>query len=162
MSARMKAWKSVRGHLGGTGGTWGAWVNVSVAIDDAARALLELTHGRKFIWAKQNNLLVAYLYDWPEGERKRMIQLTLFRADGGRGIEWRHKQQAKNELLGFEVEAVELFPAESRLIDADHEYHLWIDPATPHHLDFGFFERGRQVNTEEQRRAQLAALAKRR
>ena len=84
----MRAWKAVRGAMGGTGGAWGAWVDVSHGLDVAARAALELTHGRKFIWAKQNNLLVAYLYEWPVASNgRRMIQLVLFRGDGKAGID---------------------------------------------------------------------------
>lgn len=45
--------------------------------------------------------------------------------------DWRDLQQIKNDLLGPEHEAVELYPAESRLIDTANQYHLWAsaDPA---------------------------------
>jgi len=39
--------------------------------------------------------------------------------------DWRQFQVIKNLLLGPEVEAVELFPRESRLMDAANQYHLW-------------------------------------
>ncbi len=39
--------------------------------------------------------------------------------------DWRHFQKIKNELLGPEEEAVELYPAESRLVDLSNEYSLW-------------------------------------
>lgn len=42
--------------------------------------------------------------------------------------EWRHLQAIKNEICGPEREAVELFPAESRLTDSVNEYHLWVLP----------------------------------
>lgn len=42
--------------------------------------------------------------------------------------DWRHLQQIKNEICGPEREAVELFPAESRLTDLANEAHLWVLP----------------------------------
>lgn len=38
--------------------------------------------------------------------------------------DWRDFQQIKNELCGPESEAVEIYPAESRLVDTSNEYHL--------------------------------------
>lgn len=42
--------------------------------------------------------------------------------------DWRHLQQIKNEIAGPEREAVEIFPAESRLVDTTNEFHLWVLP----------------------------------
>jgi len=54
--------------------------------------------------------------------------------------DWRHFQRIKNELLGPEREAVELFPAESRLVDTSNEFHLWVAPEG-FQFPFGFTER---------------------
>ncbi|TCX51947.1 MULTISPECIES: hypothetical protein [unclassified Dehalobacter] len=43
-------------------------------------------------------------------------------------IPWAEKQRIKNELFGKEVLAIEVFPAESRLIDQAGMYHLWVFP----------------------------------
>lgn len=61
--------------------------------------------------------------------------------------DWRHFQLIKNQLCGSECEGVEIFPAESRLIDGSNQFHLWIlqDPADK--IPFGFNE-GRNVSTE--------------
>ena len=40
-------------------------------------------------------------------------------------FDWRHRQLIKNQLLGEECEAVEIYPAESRLNDTSNKYHLW-------------------------------------
>lgn len=40
-------------------------------------------------------------------------------------IPWQHKQWIKNDILGEEFEACELFPAESRLLNTANQYHLW-------------------------------------
>lgn len=42
--------------------------------------------------------------------------------------DWREFQRIKTELVGPEREAVELYPAESRLLDTSNEYHLWVMP----------------------------------
>lgn len=39
--------------------------------------------------------------------------------------DWREIQRIKNEVLGPEVEAVEIYPAESRLVDESNQFHLW-------------------------------------
>ena len=39
--------------------------------------------------------------------------------------DWRVKQRIKNALLGEEWEAIEIYPKESRLVDASNQYHLF-------------------------------------
>jgi hypothetical protein len=50
-------------------------------------------------------------------------------------ITWRDIQRIKSELCGSETEAMECFPAESRLIDGSNQRHLWVwrqdNPGTP-------------------------------
>lgn len=42
--------------------------------------------------------------------------------------DWRDFQRIKNDLVGEEWEAVELYPAESRLIDPSNRFYLWCVP----------------------------------
>lgn len=51
--------------------------------------------------------------------------LAISRHDKNPIREWRDLQEIKNKLCGPESEAVELFPAESRLVDTANVYHLW-------------------------------------
>lgn len=53
--------------------------------------------------------------------------------------DWRHFQRIKNELIGTEEEAVEIYPAESRLVDISNEWHLWCWKGF--RFPFGFDER---------------------
>lgn len=62
--------------------------------------------------------------------------LSIRRNDRGAARDWRDFQRIKNELVGEETEAVEIFPAESRLVDESNQYHLWCFPA--YRLPFGF------------------------
>jgi len=70
-----------------------------------------------------------------------IVQLTISRLDGEPCKDWRHFQQIKNEIVGPEFEAVELFPAESRLVDMDNEYHLWVNTETGFRFPFGYGRR---------------------
>jgi hypothetical protein len=51
------------------------------------------------------------------------------------------KQAIKNGIVGEECEAVELYPAESRLVDTANQYHLWALPSDLMRFPFGFRER---------------------
>lgn len=54
-----------------------------------------------------------------------IVHLNIRRVDGGPIMrDWRHFQRIKNELIGEECEAIELYPAESRLVDTSNKYHL--------------------------------------
>lgn len=55
----------------------------------------------------------------------KMTHLNIRRRDGATVHDWRHLQRIKNELIGAECEAIELYPAESRLVDTSNKYHLW-------------------------------------
>lgn len=67
--------------------------------------------------------------------------LDIRRLDGGTCKDWWHFQQIKNELAGPEYEAVELFPAESRLVDAGNQYHLWVHMDPKYRFQVGFQDR---------------------
>ncbi len=59
---------------------------------------------------------------------------------------WRDLQRIKNELCGTTCEAVELFPAESRMTDLANQYHLWVlEPG--YKFPFGFND-GRVVSND--------------
>jgi hypothetical protein len=73
---------------------------------------------------------------WPP-----MIHLSIKRLDKAHIHDWRDLQRIKNELVGKEHEAVELFPAESRLVDAANQYHLYVLATPQARFPFGFSER---------------------
>lgn len=57
-----------------------------------------------------------------------LTRLLIRRHDTKTTVPWAHKQRIKNELIGAEVTAVEVFPPESKLFDEANIYHLWIIP----------------------------------
>ena len=57
-----------------------------------------------------------------------IIHLSFRTRDNSTEIPWPHKQQIKNDICGEEREAIEIFPAMSRIVDAANQYHLWVYP----------------------------------
>jgi hypothetical protein len=70
------------------------------------------------------------------------LELSIARRDDSAIHDWRDFQRIKNELVGPEAEAVELYPAESRLLDTRNNFHLWVKKDGP--FEFGF-RQGRLV-----------------
>lgn len=69
------------------------------------------------------------------------IHLDIRRHDGRAVTNWRDFQQIKNELVGPEHEAMELFPAESRLVDTGNQYHLWVYAEPVKRFPLGWWRR---------------------
>jgi hypothetical protein len=73
-----------------------------------------------------------------------VIHLSIKRNDREVIHDWRDLQRIKNELIGPEYEAAELYPAEDRLVDCANQYHLYImadAEMKPLRFPFGFQER---------------------
>ena len=56
------------------------------------------------------------------------MHLSIRRTDRAPCRDWRHFQQIKNQLCGPEREGVELYPAESRVVDTANQFHIWVLP----------------------------------
>lgn len=66
--------------------------------------------------------------------------LSIKRNDRQTIHDWRELQLIKNLIMGEECEAVEIYPAESRLHDTANQYHLWCF-APGFRLPFGYDSR---------------------
>jgi hypothetical protein len=73
---------------------------------------------------------------WPA-----MQWLSIKRADREPIRDWRILQAIKNGIVGEEVEAVELYPAESRLVDTANQYHLFALTSPAIRFPFGYRDR---------------------
>ncbi len=62
------------------------------------------------------------------GEDFEVIWLSYKRNDREAFGDWRIKQHIKNQMVGPECEAIEIYPAESRRMDVSNQYHLWAFP----------------------------------
>lgn len=71
-----------------------------------------------------NNLYTVQVRQMEDG----VTHLSIRRNDRHWARDWRHFQRIKNELCGPEREGVELYPAESRLIDEANQFHVWVGP----------------------------------
>lgn len=69
------------------------------------------------------------------------VHLSIKRIDQEPVHDWRDLQRIKNELIGPECEAVELYPAEERRVDTANQYHLWGTADRTFRFGFGFNER---------------------
>lgn len=81
-------------------------------------------------------LLVEGGGSWPD-----LFHLNCRRTDREPCHDWRELQAIKNILIGPEHEAVELYPAESRLTDTANNYHLWVLVKPGMRFPFGFADR---------------------
>jgi hypothetical protein len=72
-----------------------------------------------------------------------MVHLSIKSHDREPHHDWRDFQRLKNELVGTDSEALEVYPAEARLVDEANQFHLWCFPPGER-LPFG--ARDRNVN----------------
>ncbi len=84
------------------------------------------------IW--KNELYTVIMRERPNG----MVHLSIRRNDRSAARDWRHFQQIKDQLLGPEEEAIELYPSRSRLVDSANQYHLWCQRGFQ--IPFGFVD----------------------
>ena len=80
------------------------------------------------------------IYQVIMNEEENSIWLSIKNHDRTTDIPWQHKQWIKNDLCGEEAEAVELFPAQSRIWNTANQYHLFVmkdNVRIPIGFDFG-------------------------
>lgn len=56
------------------------------------------------------------------------IWLSIKRNDQAPIHDWRDLQEIKNMIVGPEYEAIELYPADDRVVDAANQFHLFVNP----------------------------------
>lgn len=84
---------------------------------------------------------VTRRYNTPNGFDTPMICLSCKRVDREPLQDWRVLQEIKNALVGEECEAIELHPAESRLVDTANQRWLWCFANPTVRVPVGFTER---------------------
>lgn len=67
---------------------------------------------------------------WPFGGGP-WVKIGIHCPDGEARHDWRDMQAIKNDIVGPEWEALELFPSEDRLVDPSNMYILWCAPRIP-------------------------------
>lgn len=79
-----------------------------------------------------------------------LTHLSIKRRDKQVVRRWRDLQRIKNEVMGPDREAVELFPSERRLVDTANQYHLFV---LPEGLAWPFGYRDRMIISRSSRGA---------
>lgn len=81
-------------------------------------------------WGSSVYQVAVFRFDagWPFGGGP-WAKLGISCVDGQARHDWREFQRIKNQLVGEAWEAVELYPAESRLIDPSNYFYLWCAPS---------------------------------
>lgn len=121
------------------------WTDITHTGNEARRQRLHESAGdhEEMVRVVQNQFYHVIIY---EVERTRedvppMLHLSVKRRDQEAIHDWRHLQRIKNELVGKECEAVELYPADSRLRDTANQYHLWAFADPNDCFPFGYAQR---------------------
>jgi hypothetical protein len=84
--------------------------------------------GRRAMRFWKNNKYTCTEYPSRSTEHGLVRHLLIQRVTGERVARWDHLQRIKNETVGTEVVAIEVYPAESQVVNACHVYHLWVLP----------------------------------
>lgn len=88
--------------------------------------------------AWKNNLYVVQLYRQPS--KWGMIDHLMVRRNDAAAVrDWTHMQRIKNEIMGPDRVAVEVYPASGDVVDDRNIYHLWVLPAGSR-LPFGLHD----------------------
>jgi hypothetical protein len=113
--------------------------DLNMSVEDA-RAAIERIYAEEDIWC--NSLYQVNIRTIPSnGLVPEVKHLSIKRRDKRVVHDWRDLQRIKNELVGAECEAVEIYPAESRLVDSANQYHLWVFNDPSYRIGLGFQER---------------------
>jgi hypothetical protein len=107
-------------------------------LPDGAADRIPDAHKPHAIFLNSRYQVTVWLMTAPEpfGE---YVHLSIKTLDRQARHDWRDMQRIKNELCGPEFEGVEVFPAESRLVDTANQYHLFVFKSLK--LPFGFTDR---------------------
>ncbi len=101
---------------------WGEWEDIFIEKESKKRGISSLVPEKiKQFW--KNNLYTVQAY-----EVDNLLKLMIRRNDETTSVSWADKQRIKNELVGEEEIAIEVFPPKSKLVNEANIYWLWILP----------------------------------
>lgn len=103
---------------------WTPWVQ---SISDAPDSY-KVRQG--LVYSNNRYTVIAYKHKNPVEGGPDIFHLSIRNNDRSARHDWRDFQRIKNELIGEEYEAVEIYPQEQHLVDGANQYHLWgyLDP----------------------------------
>lgn len=116
------------------------WQPMQNANYDEGQLKILVEQDPDFIGVFRNNHYQVTMRERPSETFGTVTWLVCRRLDGEAIHDWRHLQKIKNDLCGPEREGLELYPAESRLIDESNQYHLFV-MGEGKNLPFGYNKR---------------------
>lgn len=130
---------------------WTAFVESTIEVKDRVERehLSEDPDGFRIYANSRYQVMVSRIWGHdpltgePRGEP--ILQLSIKRNDRLPIHDWRDLQRIKNELVGAESLALEIYPPESKLVDTANQFFLWVMPQEYHPL-FKFIFQDRVVS----------------
>lgn len=93
-------------------------------VDEAMGGPAEVWTSPAYTVLVRRDIVASPIEGWP-----KVTWLSIRRDDRGPlSRDWRDLQRIKNQLVDPESDAVEIYPAESRLVDQANQFHLWVFP----------------------------------
>lgn len=102
---------------------WGRWEDV------ADRAYIDPEHRSVFAGAWRNKVYSVRIYRGNYPNIKECHVLSITRRDEKPGIPWWIKMVIKEDLIGPEFEAIEIYPRANQIVDPSNIYYLIVLPA---------------------------------
>lgn len=101
------------------------------------------------VWLNNLYQVNVYRVEATSVEAPPLKWLSIKRRDKAPVHDWRDFQRIKNEIVGPECEGVELYPAESRLVDCANQYHMFVITDPNFRFPFGFNERAVKIEAHD-------------
>jgi hypothetical protein len=109
---------------------WGEWHNGDYSTDKpdhiSQEQWEEMLKWREATQCFVNEVYQVNIQEIKDTDGRPWMYLSIKRRDKKAIHDWRALQRIKNELVGEEYEAIEIYPRESELIDEANQYHLWV------------------------------------
>lgn len=106
---------------------WGRWEDRSHTL--SIHPLNRFPHDPHTIYRAVTNQVLSVQFSKVDTAWGEVIHLWLRRHDEQPMI-WRDAQRVKNELVGQDRVAVEVYPAQMEVVDEANMFHLWVLPAS--------------------------------
>jgi hypothetical protein len=116
---------AINGMMSQSDEWWRNWIKDGPVTPEAKQREIDrilADCGEMFI----NDVYCVHVRHCGTGDNGELIHLSIKRHDRQPITDWRDKQDIKNQLCGAESEGVELYPAESRVVDTANQFHLWV------------------------------------
>lgn len=122
MNGQERKWRMKQSIKAGKRAMLRGWNSFEDAMDEVIDRGIPMPRGLHRVW--KNNVYVVQAFLKPEG-----ITLLMVRRNDAEPIRsWSDMQRIKNELMGIDRVAVEVYPRERDVVDEAHMYHLWVYP----------------------------------